>query len=172
MNHPDIGWLTAFLKYNPSLYICLESRSLQASKSISAGIISDIENKTNIIIVNVDLSWLDKFKMKKITPIMGVTSEPVSPPLIIVKSGEELEEVHFNSVAQILLTNIEGIATHITFPWIMDDLWMLDNANKWIFVSIENLIDEQIDTFHWGYGDFESFKVYEKYFYSNLKFPS
>lgn len=169
MREQDISRLIQFQKLNPSCFLCIEGRPLQESKSISACVIVDIEYNTNIVVVNVDLSWLGDTMVHKITPIMGVTQEHAQPPILIVHD-DAIHEINHESVAQILLTSAEGITTHITFPWLRDNYWMLGNANRWIFVSLDNLLDDTKDLFHWGFGDFGNVDSYNQYFYSRINF--
>ena len=167
-NHKEFILFHKLLQLNPELYVCLESRTLESSKSVSAAILSHLDTATNILILNVDLSWLAKLKMSKINPIIGASSEQLVSPNLIIKAGKEIDELHYATAAQILLTDVKGVTTHITFPWTREDYWMLSQAQRWIFVSMENLLDDSKETFHWGYGDFDSLEAYNKFLYGNL----
>ena len=154
----NLRWLFAAAAINANMSLCIENRSLAASKSVSAGVIIENTTKTALIYVGVDLTWLTGMRLHSISPLMRTEPGILEAGNLVVHQisrGADAEVHSSPSVVDILLQFTDEKATYIRFPWLANDVHLLKDVDKWVFMSHESYVDPNQETYFWAYGYFK-----------------
>ena len=157
----DAAWLKRMQEIIPDAILCMESRTLDECKTISAAVRLDTKTQTTSVFVNVSLAWLTDLRVGGVVPELNMTEErPRLPQLII--SGDSMEQLNTVCEARILLVLPENKATYICFPWTPDRMEPLKATRRWLFWSLADQRADR-DPFYFGFGGFESADDFHQY---------